>query len=491
MGPRTAISATSPRDPSRRLQRRRHRLGVRVVRVVDDADAVGVREALHPPRRDRRALEPGGALGGREPHDVSDGRRRERVRHHVLARHRQVHALGLRRPGTSTVNEAQPSVAQAHAGGADVGAGRHARRSPPCRGTATRSRPRPRRRRSARRRRRGRAPRPAPPRTRRSPPRIRRSPGGRRPRSSRPRRRAARPRTAARRRRRGARPSRRRAPPSSGGASRIVRGRPTSLLNDARLACVRIRVREHGRREVLRRGLAVRARDRAIDGRVGAPRARRPRAAAARRRSSARSTAGPGTSRAVAHERPPPRRRRTPPARTGRRPCARPASRRTAPPAAPAASRSPRDVTSTSAPIGSPPTARATSCERAPPHRPPRTRAQLLGRDGPVVERHRPVGELLARARVPCRRSRRRRPRRPHGRPARIAARRSGSTTNRPPPSWRRPWPGLDLRDDRERVLRTRVVARDHRRGPRWRSPPLPSGDAWRGRGRRRTRTRR
>ena len=50
---------------------------------------------------------------------------------------------------------------------------------------------------------------------------------------------------------------------------------------------------------------------------------------------------------------------------------------------------------------------------------------------------------------------------------------------------------GLDLRDDRERVLRARVVARDDRqvRRPRW--PPAPSGDASRGRDRRRTRTRR
>ena len=47
----------------------------------------------------------------------------------------------------------------------------------------------------------------------------------------------------------------------SAGAPRIVTGRPTSLLNDWGLACVRKRVAEDRGGHVLRRGLAVRARD--------------------------------------------------------------------------------------------------------------------------------------------------------------------------------------------------------------------------------------
>ena len=186
------------------------------------------------------------------------GRGGQRVRDHVLAgdgqRHRR--ALDALEPGGTTRTRPLPATRPRR--------GRRrrarARTSPPVPRSCPRTRRRPDRRRSGSRRRRNPTPRSAPRRPRRSAPRNRTPPGARRRRSSRSRCRAARSRTGSRRRPRGARPSPRRPPRYPAAAPSSVTGRPTSLLNDSGLACVRNLVAEHRGRHVLRGGLAVGAR---------------------------------------------------------------------------------------------------------------------------------------------------------------------------------------------------------------------------------------
>ena len=85
MCPSTATRRPARAIQSRRLQRRRHRFGVRVVRVVQDGEPGPRPERLHPPCRDPRALQRRGAFGGCESERDPDGGRGECVRDHVLA----------------------------------------------------------------------------------------------------------------------------------------------------------------------------------------------------------------------------------------------------------------------------------------------------------------------------------------------------------------------------------------------------------------------
>ena len=159
----------------------------------------------------------------------------------------------------------------------------------------------------------------------------------------------------------------RRAPSSAtttsvaGGAPRSVIGRPISLLNEAGLAWVRYAPRQHRGGHVLRAGLAVRAGD------------RRPRSPTSGARSAAasRSSASPverprragpvdaGARRGTSDRGRAARERILDEARPVGR--ARPGGRRTARPGHDVASRSPRAMTSASAPTRRPPTSRATS----------------------------------------------------------------------------------------------------------------------------------
>ena len=131
MCPSTAISRRSPAIHAGGLERRRHRLRVRVVRVVDDADPVGRRERLHPPRATRPRVP---RAGGRAP---PAGRRAPARPRPPRARWTPCappatasvdrRAIARRTSGTT----AQPSASERHVLRAHVRVGRRGRRSRP------------------------------------------------------------------------------------------------------------------------------------------------------------------------------------------------------------------------------------------------------------------------------------------------------------------------------------------------------------------------
>ena len=122
-GERAGLRVSRPPRPGDRdqgVQRRAHRLGIRVVGVVDDDDAVGPLGELHPPprRRDGR-LDGGGRLLHRHADGQGDRGRREGVADVVGADqaqpHRHVRPAGVQR------ERGPAEVVEAHVGGPDVG----------------------------------------------------------------------------------------------------------------------------------------------------------------------------------------------------------------------------------------------------------------------------------------------------------------------------------------------------------------------------------
>ena len=99
-----------PSDPSRGLEPRGHRLGVRVVGVVHDHHPGGGLEGLHPPCRD---LGPPAASAASTSGTSSavPAARGERVLDHVLSGHRHGHRASF--PLACTVNEARPNRSSA------------------------------------------------------------------------------------------------------------------------------------------------------------------------------------------------------------------------------------------------------------------------------------------------------------------------------------------------------------------------------------------